>query len=161
MRFSEVLAASLVAPLVAAHGGIQGAPKLFGLPNDVKIRTPSPRAARAAAAAVQGPHQLLARQGGNANNRCGPSFGNAVCAAGYCCSEAVRLSCRIVISDICLLCKRDIVETLLITAALLTASSITDLAVMPTKLLLEPALAMMLVPRRAMFSMVVLVFMSA
>ncbi|KZM27787.1 chitin binding [Ascochyta rabiei] len=87
MRFSEVLAASVVVPLVAAHGGIQGAPKLFGLPSDVKIRTPSPRAARAAAAA-QGPHHLLARQGGDANNRCGPSFGNAVCAEGYCCSGA-------------------------------------------------------------------------
>jgi hypothetical protein len=44
MRFSEVFAASSVASLVAAHGGIQGAPKLFGLPNDIKIRMPSPRA---------------------------------------------------------------------------------------------------------------------
>ncbi|XPS75252.1 hypothetical protein M3J07_007334 [Ascochyta lentis] len=87
MRFSEVLAASVVVPLVAAHGDIQGAPKLFGLPSDVKIRTPSPRAARAAAAA-QGPHHLLVRQGGDTNNRCGPSFGNAVCAEGYCCSGA-------------------------------------------------------------------------
>lgn len=94
MRFSEVFAASTVASLVAAHGGIQGAPKLFGLPGDVKIRSPSPRAARAAAApapAAQGPHYLHARQGGDANNRCGPSFGNAKCAAGYCCSGAVRL----------------------------------------------------------------------
>lgn len=91
MRFTEVLAASSVASLVAAHGGIQGAPKLFGLPGDVKIRTPSPRAARAAAAAaaIQGPHHLLARQGGDANNRCGPNFGNAVCAEGYCCSAEV------------------------------------------------------------------------
>src|SRR5690348_4663451 len=88
MRFSEVFAASSVASLVAAHGGIQGAPKLFGLPNDIKIRMPSPRAARAAAA-MEGPHHLQARQGGDANNRCGPSFGNAVCAAGYCCSGAV------------------------------------------------------------------------
>lgn len=87
MRFSEVLAASVVVPIVAAHAGIQGAPKLFGLPSDVRIRNPSPRAARAAAAA-QGPHQLLARQGGDANNRCGPSFGNAICAQGYCCSGA-------------------------------------------------------------------------
>ncbi|KAF1924458.1 carbohydrate esterase family 4 protein [Didymella exigua CBS 183.55] len=87
MRFSEVFAASSVASLVAAHGGIQGAPKLFGLPNDIKIRMPSPRAARAATA-MEGPHHLQARQGGDANNRCGPSFGNAVCAAGYCCSGA-------------------------------------------------------------------------
>jgi len=88
MRFSEVFAASSVASLVAAHGGIQGAPKLFGLPSDVKIRNPTPRAARAAAAA-QGPHFLHARQGGDENNRCGPSFGGASCAAGYCCSGAV------------------------------------------------------------------------
>lgn len=88
MRFAEVLAASSVASLVAAHGGIQGAPKLFGLPGDIKIRTPSPRAARAAAAGVQGPHHLLARQGGDASNRCGPDFGDAVCAEGYCCSGA-------------------------------------------------------------------------
>src|SRR5690242_3874590 len=87
MRFFEVLAASSVASLAAAHGGIQGAPKLFGLPSDVKIRTPSPRAVRAAEA--QGPHYLHARQGGDANNRCGASFGNAKCAAGYCCSGAV------------------------------------------------------------------------
>ncbi|KAJ4380479.1 hypothetical protein N0V86_003834 [Didymella sp. IMI 355093] len=87
MRFSEVFAASSVASLVAAHGGIQGAPKLFGLPNDVKIRMPSPRAARAAAA-MEGPHHLQARQGGDANNRCGPDFNNAVCAAGFCCSGA-------------------------------------------------------------------------
>jgi peptidoglycan/xylan/chitin deacetylase (PgdA/CDA1 family) len=87
MRFSEVFAASSVASLVAAHGGIQGAPKLFGLPNDIKIRMPSPRAARAAAA-MEGPHHIQARQGGDANNRCGPDFGNAVCAAGYCCSGA-------------------------------------------------------------------------
>lgn len=86
MRFFEVFAASSVASLAAAHGGIQGAPKLFGLPNDIKIRTPSPRAARAAAA--QGPHYLHARQGGDANNRCGASFGNAKCAAGFCCSGA-------------------------------------------------------------------------
>jgi peptidoglycan/xylan/chitin deacetylase (PgdA/CDA1 family) len=87
MRLSEVFTASSVASLVAAHGGIQGAPKLFGLPNDIKIRMPSPRAARAAAA-MEGPHHLQARQGGDANNRCGPDFGNAVCAAGYCCSGA-------------------------------------------------------------------------
>lgn len=96
MRFTEVLAASSVASLVAAHGGIQGAPKLFGLPGDIKIRTPSPRAARAAAAGVQGPHHLLARQGGDASNRCGPDFGDAVCAEGYCCSGAVchfKISC--------------------------------------------------------------------
>lgn len=90
MRFSEVFAASAAASLVAAHGGIPGAPKLFGLPGDIKIRTPSPRAARAAgAAAAQGPHYLHARQGGDANNRCGPDFGGAKCAAGYCCSGAV------------------------------------------------------------------------
>lgn len=89
MRFSEVFAVSAAASLVAAHGGIPGAPKLFGLPGDIKIRTPSPRAARAAgAAAAQGPHYLHARQGGDANNRCGPDFGGAKCAAGYCCSGA-------------------------------------------------------------------------
>jgi hypothetical protein len=89
MRFTEVLAASLLAPLAAAHGSIPGAPKIFGLPKDIKIRDPTPRAVRQAAAPQQGP-QLNPRQGGQ-NGRCGPSFGNTVCAAGFCCSGAVRL----------------------------------------------------------------------
>jgi hypothetical protein len=37
MRFSTVAAVSAVAPLVAAHGGIPGAPKVFGLPRDLNV----------------------------------------------------------------------------------------------------------------------------
>jgi hypothetical protein len=158
MRFSEVLAASLVAPLVAAHGGVQGAPKLFGLPNDVKIRNPTPRAARAAA---QGPHHLITRQGGNSENRCGPEAGNAVCAAGYCCSGAVCLSYRCTGLNICLLDNRDTVETLLTIAMHPTVSLISVRVVMPTRLLLEPALATMPVPRRVTSRTAVLVFTAA
>lgn len=86
MRFSAILTASMVAPLVAAHGDIPGAPKLFGLPRDLKAKAPtSPRVVRHAAEPKRG--LLETRQGGQ-NGRCGPSFGGASCAAGYCCSGA-------------------------------------------------------------------------
>lgn len=89
MRFSEIAAAALVAPLVAAHGGdIPGAPKVFGLPKELKARGPfAARAARHVAQPKQGP-QLFARQGG-VDGRCGPDFNGASCAEGYCCSGAV------------------------------------------------------------------------
>jgi hypothetical protein len=87
MHFSNVLVASVVAPLVAAHGGIPGAPKLFGLPNDLKARAPvAPRVLRHPTEAKR--DMLETRQGGQ-NGRCGPSFGGASCAAGFCCSGAV------------------------------------------------------------------------
>lgn len=91
MRFADFSVASLVAvPLVAAHGGIPGAPKVFGLPNEMaKLKSRNVFHAHEAREALpeQGP-ALNARQGGQ-NGRCGASFGGASCAAGYCCSSAV------------------------------------------------------------------------
>ncbi|KAF2131497.1 carbohydrate esterase family 4 protein [Dothidotthia symphoricarpi CBS 119687] len=85
MRYTSVLAAALVAPLVAAHGGeIPGAPKIFGLPKNLRRYPPVAHAVRSAAESHEA-HQLEARQGGQ-DGRCGPSFGGASCAAGYCCS---------------------------------------------------------------------------
>ncbi|KAF2019070.1 carbohydrate esterase family 4 protein [Aaosphaeria arxii CBS 175.79] len=89
MRFSGIYVASLVAaPLVAAHGGIPGAPKVFGVaPNEVaKLKNRDIFSGQAKRDPEQGP-TLNARQGGQ-NGRCGPSFGGASCAAGYCCSGA-------------------------------------------------------------------------
>ncbi|KAH7095484.1 hypothetical protein FB567DRAFT_460408 [Paraphoma chrysanthemicola] len=85
MRFSEVLAASLVAPLVAAHGDIPGAPKFFGMPKNLRARHP---VAGHQNVGHQTSPRLQARQGGDANNMCGPQGGGASCAAGYCCSGA-------------------------------------------------------------------------
>lgn len=86
MRFSEIIAVSLVAPLVAAHGDhIPGAPKIFGLnPGNLRNRNPFEGTARTS---VQAGPRLNARQGG-ANGQCGPTAGNAKCDAGYCCSGA-------------------------------------------------------------------------
>ncbi|KAL6704807.1 hypothetical protein ACN47E_007611 [Coniothyrium glycines] len=83
MHLTKVLAASLLAPSVIAHTGIPGLPKLIGVPAqhaaDFKARTlkypaKAPRS------------ELKARQGGQ-DGRCGPSFGCATCAEGYCCSS--------------------------------------------------------------------------
>ena len=87
MRFSDVLAASVVAPLVAAHGDTPGAPKFFGMPKHLRARNPwaGHNVAHAAGPVLQ------ARQGGNAENRCGAAGGGASCAAGFCCSSEVSL----------------------------------------------------------------------
>jgi hypothetical protein len=88
MRYSNVFAAALVAPLVAAHGGdTPGAPKLFGLKN---LRARNPWAGHKNAGSAAGP-KFQARQGGNAEGRCGADGGGASCAAGFCCSTAVSL----------------------------------------------------------------------
>jgi hypothetical protein len=100
MLFSNVLVASVVAPLVAAHGGIPGAPKIFGLPSDLKARAPTvPRILRHPAELKR--DMLETRQGGQ-NGRCGPSFGSASCASGFCCSGAVSYSklIRLQIADV-------------------------------------------------------------
>ncbi|KAH8710045.1 hypothetical protein GQ44DRAFT_661884 [Phaeosphaeriaceae sp. PMI808] len=87
MHLSNVLVASVVAPLVAAHGAIRGAPKVFGLPRDLQeelnARAPVARVLRHPTEPKRG--LLETRQGGQ-NGRCGPSFGGASCASGYCCS---------------------------------------------------------------------------
>ncbi|KAF1830235.1 chitin binding protein [Decorospora gaudefroyi] len=87
MRFIiNIAAAAAVAPLVAAHGGIPGAPKVFGLPRDLEMEARAPAAA-AARRVLRHPTnpKLETRQGGQ-NGRCGSAFGGASCASGYCCS---------------------------------------------------------------------------
>lgn len=85
MRFTDVLAASLVAPLVAAHGGILGMPKIFGLGRSGPTRLRAERGLENSARKVA--QKLQARQGG-LEGRCGPEAGGASCAPGYCCSGA-------------------------------------------------------------------------
>ncbi|KAF2024409.1 glycoside hydrolase/deacetylase [Setomelanomma holmii] len=84
MRFSDCVVAAVVAPLVAAHGGIPGAPKVFGLAKDLKARAPT--AARVLRHAAEPKHGLLETRQGGQNGRCGPNFGVASCDAGFCCS---------------------------------------------------------------------------
>ncbi|CAO2658113.1 Nn.00g073730.m01.CDS01 [Neocucurbitaria sp. VM-36] len=87
MRFLDVFAASLVAPLVAAHGGIPGAPKIWGLgPRDIRNLKSRDILGGHAARVKQGPQQMHKRQGGDSQGRCGPVAGGASCAEGYCCS---------------------------------------------------------------------------
>ena len=89
MRLSEILTVSLLTPVIAAHGGIPGAPRIVGLSADdaAVLKT---RNIRYPARDPQSSHghgsQLQARQGG-LDGRCGPSFGCATCAEGYCCSS--------------------------------------------------------------------------
>jgi hypothetical protein len=84
MRFSDIGILGLVAPLVAAHGDFPGIPKIFGLPRDLEME------ARAVAARRVLRHPMLETRQGGQNGRCGPNFGGASCAAGYCCSGEVR-----------------------------------------------------------------------
>jgi hypothetical protein len=90
MRVSHVIAASLVAPLVAAHGDhIPGAPKIFGLRDGLsKMRAKAAFNNHAKRVAQPASHQLESRQGG-ADGRCGAEFGGASCDPGFCCSSAV------------------------------------------------------------------------
>lgn len=88
MRFTDVFAVSVVAPLVAAHGGVPGAPKIFGLPRDLLDDFKAPVAARTLRHPATPRGGLLETRQGGQNGRCGPSFGNAKCATGYCCSGA-------------------------------------------------------------------------
>ena len=94
MHFASVLTASLVVPLIAAHGNghFHAAPKIIGLPRSniggLKNRN------------ILGGHEaqnvsprrgskLVSRQaGGDAEGRCGKDFGCATCNPGYCCSTA-------------------------------------------------------------------------
>jgi hypothetical protein len=92
MRFSEIFAVGVVAPLVAAHGGVPGAPKMFGLPRDLEADFKPPVAARTLRHPAQPRANMLETRQGGQNGRCGPSFANAKCAAGYCCSGSVCLS---------------------------------------------------------------------
>ncbi|KAH9865348.1 hypothetical protein J1614_008931 [Plenodomus biglobosus] len=83
MRFTDVLTVSLVAPLVVAHGGTEGAPKFFGLPKDLRARNPF--------AGYQGrhadlPNNVLPKRQEADPERCGTQGGGAVCASNKCCS---------------------------------------------------------------------------
>jgi len=90
MRFSEVLAASsLVVPFAAAHS-VHGLPKIFGIGAPAKRDPFVGPVSRRAAAVSQG--NLKKRQNGGTDGMCGPIAGGASCAAGYCCSSAVRFS---------------------------------------------------------------------
>jgi hypothetical protein len=88
MRVYEVLTASLVAPLVAAHGGVPGTPKIFGLGHNgiAELKTRNILGGHAHRAAQHEHGSLHARQGG-ADGRCGKDFGCATCEEGYCCSS--------------------------------------------------------------------------
>jgi hypothetical protein len=89
MRFSNVIAASLVVPFVAAHGGVH-VPKIVGLGGskvaNFKSRNVHGHATRAMRT-KQGA-KLNARQGG-VDGRCGPEGAGASCDEGYCCSPEV------------------------------------------------------------------------
>jgi hypothetical protein len=134
MRLSDVFTASLVVPLVAAHGGVHGSPKLFGMPRHLRARNPWTGHQNMGHAA--GPH-LQARQ---EEARCGAEGGGASCPAGSCCSPAVWISraCRLFI--LILMLHRDIVVQTPSTAPHLTARSTLALAVMLTRPLTELAL---------------------
>ncbi|KAF1940455.1 glycoside hydrolase/deacetylase [Clathrospora elynae] len=88
MRFSNIVTVSVgvVVPLVAAHGAIPGVPKIFGLPRDLKERAPIN--SRVLRHSVESKGGLLETRQGGQNGRCGPGFGGASCASGYCCSGA-------------------------------------------------------------------------
>lgn len=150
MRFSGFVAASLAAtPFVAAHGDA-GIPKIFGMPKHLKTRefltgqkhvgTParSPR--------------LQSRQGGNAEGRCGANFGQASCAAGYCCSAEVCIPWMFRQTDINIL--RATAAIPMSTVPPPTVRSTMDPAVMLTKLPLALLLATMLVLNWATSNMV-------
>lgn len=140
MRFTTVFSASLIAPLVAAHGGIEGAPKIFGLPRELRASNPF--------AGHQARHvgrQFEARQGGNTEGRCGTQGGGASCAAGFCCSPEVSAHCGVSVILSAYLIHRGIAAIRRITVKLLTARSITVLVAMPIRLPLVQAPVTMLV----------------
>lgn len=92
MRFSDVFAASLVVPLIAAHGAdeFHAPPKIIGLPSNAIGALRTRNVFGGHEARVARPNQskkLVARQaGGNAEGRCGKDFGCATCNEGFCCS---------------------------------------------------------------------------
>ncbi|EFQ93624.1 hypothetical protein PTT_08950 [Pyrenophora teres f. teres 0-1] len=83
MLLSSILAAAFVAPLAAAHGGMEGMPRIFGLPKE--LRASHPLAGLTARHAAEPARHFGPRQ---AETRCGPSNGNKKCAQNECCSVA-------------------------------------------------------------------------
>ncbi|RAR11499.1 carbohydrate esterase family 4 protein [Stemphylium lycopersici] len=86
MRFAELSAALLVAPLVAAHAGGH-VPKIVGAGSkDLgRLRSRNILNGRNIDGA---PEQHLNKRQGGADGRCGPVANGATCAEGYCCSTA-------------------------------------------------------------------------
>ncbi|XP_014552336.1 carbohydrate esterase family 4 protein [Bipolaris victoriae FI3] len=84
MRFSHVVAASLAGQFVAAHGtGMEGMPKTFGMPKELRARNPLARLQTLYAA-----HSAPALDTRQEVERCGPANGNQKCAGNDCCSAA-------------------------------------------------------------------------
>jgi hypothetical protein len=88
MRFIGISAALLVAPIVAAHGGLPGLPKIIGLGSSDIAKLKSRNILGGHAAHVARPEQRLSARQGGADGQCGPNtaVGCAVCDEGYCCS---------------------------------------------------------------------------
>ena len=98
MKAATFIAAGMtVLPsLVAAHPkAVPGAPSLFGRRdiNDLpalKKRHPAPAKKRGTPTGDDLPSKVKPRQADNTDGPCGPGVGS--CAAGVCCSPAVRAS---------------------------------------------------------------------
>jgi len=93
MRVADIVTASVIAPLVAAHGSIEGAPKFFGLPK--QLRASNPFAGHQARHVAHPMGSLNARQEADPD-RCGPEFENQVCAESKCCSGSVCIHVHVV-----------------------------------------------------------------
>lgn len=85
MRFPNAVTATLVAPIVIAQNA--PIPRIFGMPKELRSRSPF-LGLQHVGVPMEVP-KLAARQGGDAQNRCGADGGGASCDAGYCCSAAV------------------------------------------------------------------------
>lgn len=91
MRGAKYLAFCLAATpvVVSAHGGIPGAPRIFGRGPGVDITGLKPRNMFESAQEKRNPSPVgpQLEERANVDGQCGASFGS--CAAGYCCSPAV------------------------------------------------------------------------
>lgn len=85
MRFTDVLIVILVAPLVAAHGGIEGLPRVLGLPKNLRARNPFTGHQDQARHAAHSHGALKTRQSAGPET-CGPQNDNRSCASDKCCS---------------------------------------------------------------------------
>ncbi|KAJ9667504.1 hypothetical protein H2201_002373 [Coniosporium apollinis] len=86
MHFPSVLVASAALPgLIAAHGS-EGMPQIFGRRTVAELKSRNIMGSVHAEGSFEKRAGLEARQGGNAEGRCGANIGT--CAAGYCCSSA-------------------------------------------------------------------------
>jgi hypothetical protein len=88
MYFASILVAgAMLWDSVEGHGGIPGAPKLFGKRTSIKAKSRRQRlediSDRGLDRAIAGSH-LDSRA--NANGQCGPKYGS--CALGICCSAS-------------------------------------------------------------------------